>query len=248
MSRPAAFAIGLGLAAMQVVASANAADDMTARRQSLEPYFRDYSPSGTGPFPAILLVSGCSGFAPRLAPQTYTDMAEGWRAKGYVVVFVDYLAARGRNRCPSIAAADLGKDVLVVASYLRTQPRIDPERISAIGWSLGGSGVLAALDQIDPGERSPLHAVVAYYPVCGTLEPWSVKVPVLVLMGANDKMAQPAACEQLFAHLPSGTPVEARVYPDAGHGFNFPESPPYVSYSAVATVAAAHEVHQFLSR
>src|SRR5216684_6872317 len=176
MSRGAGFAIGLCLAAMQVAASAIAADDMTARRQSLEPYFRDYRPNGSGPFPAILLVSGCGSFAPRMAPQIYTDMAEGWRAKGYVVVFVDYLAARGRNRCPSIAAADLGKDVLVVASHLRTQPLIDPERVSAIGWSLGGSGVLAALDQIDPGERSPLHAVVAYYPVCGTLELWSVKV------------------------------------------------------------------------
>src|SRR5439155_5482371 len=134
--------IGLGLATMQVAASAIAADDMTARRQSLEPYFRDYRPTGSGPFPAILLVSGCNGFAPRRAPQSYTDMAEGWRAKGNVVVFVDYLAARGMNRCPSVAPGDLGKDVLAVASYLRTQPLIDPERVSAIGWSLGGSGVL----------------------------------------------------------------------------------------------------------
>ncbi len=248
MSRGAAFAIGLGLAAMQVAASAVAADDTAARRKSLEPYFRDYRPTGAGPFPAILLASGCNGFAPRKAPQIYIDMAEGWRAKGYVVVFVDYLAARGMNRCPSIAAADLGKDVLAVASYLRTQPLIDPERVSAIGWSLGGSGVLAALDQIDSSERSPLHAVVAYYPVCGTLEPWSVKVPVLVLMGANDKMALPTACQQLFARLAPGTRLETRIYPDAGHGFNIPETPPHVSYSAAATAAAAHDVDQFLSR
>ncbi len=248
MSRGAVFAIGLGLAAMQVVGSAIAADDMTARRQSLEPYFRDYRPNGPGPFPAILFVSGCSGFAPMRAPQSYTDMAEGWRAEGYIVVFVDYIAARGRNRCSSITLADLGKDVLAIASYLWTQPFVDRDRISAIGWSFGGGGVLAALDQIDPGEHSPLHAVVAYYPVCGTLEPWSAKVPALVLMGANDKMALPAICQQVFAQLPPGTPLDARVYPDAGHGFNFPESPPYVSYSAVATVAAAHEVEQFLSR
>src|SRR5437660_707507 len=83
--------IGRALAAVQIAASAIAADDMTARRQSLEPYFRDYQPNSAGPFPAILLVSGCGGFAPRAAPQIYTDMAEGWRAKGYVVVFVDYL-------------------------------------------------------------------------------------------------------------------------------------------------------------
>ncbi len=247
MSRGAAFAIGLGLAALHVAASATADDDTTARRQSLEPYFRDYRPNGPGPFPAILLVSGCNGFAPRTAPRIYTDLAEGWRARGYVVVFVDYLAARGMNRCPSIAPADLGKDVLAVASYLQTQPLVDPERVSAIGWSLGGSGVLAALDPIEPGERSPLHAVVAYYPVCGTLEPWRAKVRTLVLMGANDKMALPAICQQLFARLPPDTPLETRVYADAGHGFNLPEPPPS-RYNAAATAAAARDVDQFLSR
>ena len=74
-------------------------------------------------------------------------------------------------------------------------------------------GPVAAIQELDipPGERSPLHAVVAYYPVCGTLEPWSVKVPVLVLMGVNDKMALPAACQQLFARLPPGTPLETWV-------------------------------------
>ncbi len=246
--RSAALAIGLGLALGQVAASAVAADDMTARRQSLEPYFRMYRADGAGPFPALLFVSGCSGFAHGTSAQIYTAMAEGWRAKGYVVVFVDYLAARGMGRCSGITTAEVGKDVLAVASYLRTQPLIDPERISAIGWSLGGGGVLDALAQTDPGESSPLHAVVAYSPGCVTLEPWSTKVPALVLMGANDEMARPAICQQLFTQLPSGTPLETRVYPDAGHVFNFPEPPPYVSYNAAAAVAAAHDVDQFMSR
>jgi dienelactone hydrolase len=248
MSGGAALAIALGLATTLVTAAGMADDDLRARWQSLEPYFRDYRPSGPGPFPAVLLVSGCNGFAPRNAPQIYTDMAEDWRTKGYVVVFVDYLSARGRNRCPSVTPADLGKDVLAVASHLRDQSLIDPERVSAIGWSLGGSGVLAALAQIDPGERIPLHAVVAYYPVCEKLQPWSVAVPALVLMGANDKTARPAACQQLFARLALHTSLETRLYPDAGHGFNIPEPPPVVRYSAAATVAAAHEVDQFLSR
>ena len=143
---------------------------------------------------------------------------------------------------------DIARDVLAVASHLRSQPYIDPDRISAIGWSMGGGAVLAALEQTDPGERSPLHAVVAYYPVCGTLEPWTVQVPALVLMGANDQMARPAICQEVFARLPHGTPLEVRVYPDAVHGFNFPEAPPHVSYSAAATAAAAHEVDLFMSR
>lgn len=243
--RSAVLAVGLSLVLSQIAAAtAAAADDMVGRRQALESYFRTYRPDGSGPFPALLFVSGCFGFAHGTSAQSYTDMAEGWRAKGYVVVFVDYLAARGRDRCSAITTADIGEDVLAVASYLRTQPFVNPVRISAIGWSLGGGGVLDALAQLDPGESSPLHAVVAYSPVCVTLEPWSAKVPALVLMGANDEMARPAICQQLFTQLPPGTPLETRVYPDAGHVFNLSGG----NYNAAATAAAAHDVDQFMSR
>ena len=132
-----------------VAMTAAAADDLAARRKALEPYFRMYRPDGSGPIPAVLFVSGCLGFGPTTAPRSYTSLAEDWKAKGYAVVFVDYLAARGTDRCSGTTTEDVGKDVLAVASYLRTQPFIDPKRISAIGWSLGGGGVLDTLGQMD---------------------------------------------------------------------------------------------------
>lgn len=245
--RSAALAVGLSLVLSQIAAATAVAadDDMVGRRQALEPYFRTYRPDGSGPSPALLFVSGCFGFASRSA-QSYTDMAEGWRAKGYVVIFVDYLAARGMNRCSGYPTTDdVGKDVLAVATYLQGQPFVKASQITAFGWSLGGGGALAALGQIGSGENSPLHAVVAYSPWgCGTLEPWSVKVPALVLMGANDETARPALCQQVFTQLPPGTPVETRVYPDAGHMFNLPG----YGYNAAAAEAAAHDVDQFMSR
>jgi Transposase DDE domain len=121
---------------------AAAADDAAARRQALEPYFRNYRRSGAGPFPAILMVSGCSGFTPSIAPQVYTRAAESWRSKGYVVVFVDYLAARRLANCRgsgAVNAVEIGRDVLAVARYLQGQPYVKASQIAAVGWSLGAA-------------------------------------------------------------------------------------------------------------
>src|SRR5262249_36493218 len=119
-----AMIIGSGLALGQLAALPAAADDAVARRQALEPYFRNYRPSGAGPFPAILMVSGCSGVAPSIAPQAYTRAAERRRSKGYVVVFVDSLSARGLPNCRGsrvVNAVEIGGDVLAVARYLQGQ-------------------------------------------------------------------------------------------------------------------------------
>lgn len=246
MLRVRTAALCLSLLAGAFAATAGAATDKTeARLQALEPYFHTYRPAGPGPFPAVLFVSGCFGFAYGNSAQTYADMAESWRTKGYVVVFVDYLKARGEQKCDGETPVDVAKDVLAVARYLQAQPFIKSSEITAIGWSLGGGAVLDILDEIGPGERSPLHSVIAYTPVCGILEPWDAKVPALVFMGANDQTAPPAACRYVFAHLPAGTPLVARVYPNAGHVFNLPGAP---GYNAAATTAAAREVHQFMKQ
>src|SRR5215467_2387 len=56
-------------------------------------------PPGDGPHLAVLFVSGCSGFAPHEAPDHYPRVAAEFAARGFVVVFVDYLGARGRQVC-----------------------------------------------------------------------------------------------------------------------------------------------------
>jgi dienelactone hydrolase len=54
-------------------------------------------PQGPGPHPALLFVSGCSGFAPEVAPEHFPREAQTFAAQGFAVVFVDYLGARGRR-------------------------------------------------------------------------------------------------------------------------------------------------------
>jgi dienelactone hydrolase len=231
------------MAQPSLAASSRVADDEAARLEALRPHFRDYRPPGSGPFPALLLVSGCSGFSRR--GDAYTGLAEQWRDKGYAVVFVDFLAARGRDRCfGDVAVADIGNDVLAVARDLQRQPSVKRSGIVAVGWSLGGGGVLAALGRLAHGEDSPLQAVIAYYPVCGSIAPWDAGIPALALMGAADKVARPAVCQELFARLPAGVTVETRVYPEAEHGFNFAGR----NYNAAAAAAAAADFDHFISR
>ena len=246
-----------GLALGQLAALPAAADD-TARRQALEPYFRNYRPSGAGPFPAILMVSGCSGFTPSIAPQVYTRAAESWRSKGYVVVFVDYLSARGLPNCRgsgAVNAVEIGRDLLAVARYLQGQPYVKASQISAVGWSLGGGAVLAALGQLTAADNSPLRAVVAYYPYCRDLQPWQAKVPALSLMGAQDEVAPPEVCQRVLHNCRMAPRFRREFIWRRATVLMFPTcllTPGSVSevvgYNAAADAAAAREVEQFISR
>src|SRR5712691_3890387 len=73
--------------------------DLDKLQKRLEPHYRAYRPDGDGPFPAVMMISGCSGFTPSVAPTSYTAVAERLKGEGSLVIFVDYLAARGLGRC-----------------------------------------------------------------------------------------------------------------------------------------------------
>jgi hypothetical protein len=47
--------------------------------------YRIFRPDGSGPHPAIVFASGCSGFAPSPAPKAYERAAETFRTQGFVV-------------------------------------------------------------------------------------------------------------------------------------------------------------------
>jgi dienelactone hydrolase len=175
-----------------------------------------------------------------------------------VVVFVDYLGARGRKVCGGmIRPSDAARDILAAAEYVRAQPLVRPADVSVIGWSMGGGGVLAAISELPAGRAAPFRRAVAYYPVCwGVRTPWPVKVPLLMLLAGRDEVSSTPACQDLVKRLGEGPPIEVRLYPNARHAFDVPDLPPLtrlpngapIGHHPESAAAARVEVERFLAR
>jgi dienelactone hydrolase len=148
--------------------------------------------------------------------------------------------------------AQVGEDVLEAVTWTRDQAAVDPTRISVIGWSYGGGGVLAALRAMPPGPPMLARAVM-YYPDCRGETPWSgAGISALMLMGAIDDVARPALCEAVVKGAPPGA-VRSILYPDARHSFDvrgLPERAEYpfgtIGYNAEAAKASWAMVLDFL--
>ncbi|HTB35509.1 MAG TPA: dienelactone hydrolase family protein [Reyranella sp.] len=112
-----------------------------------------------------------------------------------------------------------------LASYLRTLPDIQADRIGVVGNSHGGNTVLQAAQadrvQSNPTAR-PFQAAVAYYPGCNPNPPWRVAATdVLILIGKDDDWTLAANCEkQVIGKKDFPHPPRIKVYPGAIHGFD----------------------------
>ena len=221
--------------------------------QAADAPYRVFRPDGRGPYPAIIFVSGCDGFAPPMAPTRYERRAERLRAQGYVVAFADYLGRRGLKSCAgSITHEEAARDVVSTAAWLRSQATVDPARITAMGWSYGGRAVLVALARNTTSQLGFSRAIV-YYPDCRALPPWKTTLPVLMLLGGDDDMTPATLCQDAVKSVATPAAVRIVVYPGARHGFDAPDLPAKmkvgfatIGYHPEAAASADKEVEQFL--
>jgi len=222
--------------------------------QTADGGYRTFRPDGPGPHPALVFVSGCSGFMPSVAPRAYERVAEQLRAQGYMVIFADYLGRRGLTSCAGapLTHADAAKDVVAAAAWLTSQPSVDPARITVLGWSYGGGAALVALAEY-PAEQLAFSRVIVYYPDCRTVRPWKIRIPVLMLLAGEDDVAPGKRCQQAVKESTGSEAVKSMVYPGAQHGFDVSELPPKMKYPAgtlgyhpQAAAATWEEIQRFL--
>lgn len=229
-----------------------ASSPAAASVRPVEASFRVFRPDGPGPHPAVVFLSGCSGFSPAFAPKAYERPAERLRDLGFVVVWVDYLGRRNLANCATrgVTQEEAGRDAVAAASWLRSQPYVDPKRITALGWSFGGGSVLAALGS-HGADQLVFTRAIAYYPYCDGVRPWSNRIPVLVLRGGADDVAPQRLCEPALV----GSRADLKIvdYPGAQHAFDIPDLPPKMTYPfgtvghhPQAAAAAWDEVQRFL--
>jgi dienelactone hydrolase len=215
-------------------------------------------PAGDGPFPTLVILHGCGG----LSPITGQIRAERYVAWGYVVLQFDSFAARGiesglGKTCLNIPAVDRPLDAIGALDFLAQLPFVDPGRIAVVGFSLGGTAALAAIDANDAAILSAnrFTAAVLYYPSTCPMQHHDLVAPVLVLMGDRDDWVSLRDCRaELAARRSQQDLVRLIVYHGASHDFDIvgiKDHPMeyggrHLEYSEPADLAAQSEMRSFL--
>jgi len=168
-----------------------------------------YYPTDTsqGTWGAVAIVPG---YTARFADE------EAWMGPrlasfGFVVIGVetnsttDWDTARGTQLLAAL-------DYLTQKSSVRD--RVDPGRLSVIGHSMGGGGVVHAATQ-----RPSLKAAIGLAPYAPSGNLGNVRVPMFIQGGLNDTVVTPSYLDGLYPTLPAGTPGAYVQYSGADHLF-----------------------------
>lgn len=183
-----------------------------------------YTPAGTGPFPALIVIHEWWGLNDWVKEQ-----AQKLSEQGYVTLAVDLY--RGKVATTPEEAHEImrgvpqdraKRDLHAAFEFLASQPNVKKDRIGAIGWCMGGGYAL------DVALQEPtLAADVISYGHLAT-DPESMKKihsPILGLFGAQDKGIPPTDVRNFGEQLDKlGKKIEIKIYDDAGHAFENPNN------------------------
>ena len=199
-----------------------------------------FQPVGV-PKGAVIALHGCGGlYATRgtrrgLLNARHQAMADLLVAQGYSVVFPDSLTPRGElELCTQkigtrkIDQTERRADALGALIWVASQSWAQPPRVALLGWSHGGSAVLAATDSTRADVRGANvsgvsvrpAAAVAFYPGCSAAlkSRYQPTAPLVLMLGEKDDWTPPGPCIELG----QAVGAEVNVYADSYHDFDNP--------------------------
>ena len=189
---------------------------------------------GAAKAPAVVLLHGCGGVYNKSGElnQRSIDYARLLNEHGLHALVLDSLTPRGeRELCTqrigqrNVTQANRRLDALAAVNWLAQRERVDAQRIGLLGWSNGGSTVLATINTVGrsataQAARRPAFAV-AFYPACEAVlkRGFSTQVPLLMLVGEADDWTPAAPCHALV-RAGVGRAAQIEGYAGAYHGFD----------------------------
>jgi dienelactone hydrolase len=192
-------------------------------------------PAGSGPFPAVVYVSGCGGIDNPADRSQQKLVIDHFLAKGIATLVLDPFTPRNE---PEGVCANLdekragqyfnrgGNDVLAALNVLKAMPDIDAKHIFLQGYSFGAISSLVAIERKNSANRPNVAGLIAYYPYCyDGVDP---SVPVLVMIGEKDDWTPAAKCQAVMGR----TDFNVVVYPGDTHAFtmNFGKAIDYLGH------------------
>jgi carboxymethylenebutenolidase len=192
------------------------------------------------PGPGVLVVHDHYGALPHIRELCDALAAAGFTALG-PDLYGGRLAADPAEAEHLLAGLDVTRSrgmLTAAARQMRAHPSVRPERIGAIGFSMGGWLALSV------AITGVLDAVVAYYAALGPDERAYIPCPVLLHFADVDRWDPPEMPDSFVAELQAaGGLVETRAWPRTRHGFANADTR---AYSPEQAAAAWAETVEFL--
>ncbi len=192
-----------------------------------------FAAASSAPARTVVLLHGCSGVHERSGAlaRRFTDYAVLFNGLGVHALVVDSLTPRyeselctqriGKRR---VTQANRRLDALGAIAYVAGRSDVDAARIGLVGWSNGGSTVLAATNlrhrDVAAATVKPAFAV-AFYPGCAAdlKRGYEPVAPLLMLVGEADDWTPAAPCRALARAAAEPQP-SLESYAGAYHGFD----------------------------
>ena len=179
------------------------------------------------------------------------QQAEELASQGYETLAVDLYrgkVAKNRDEAHELMSGlpqdRAMRDLRGAVAYLKSQPSVNPNKIGAIGWCMGG-GYAA---QLAVDEPTLVADVVNYGQLPDSAaDAKSIKAKMLGNFGGKDQGIPAASVQQFEGQMKAnGNPVDFKIYPDAGHGFQNPVN--QNGYNPQATADAKKRIADFFAK
>lgn len=249
-------------------------DTPAERLAELQPAWQLMTPTTPGPWPAMILMSGCDGVH---------DNMQRWASEavkqGRAALIVDSHGPRKLDQLQSWRAVCAGQimtgaeragDIAVAMTALAAMPNIQADNIAILGASHGGWTTMEFLELLQgtapppgltewPSSPETLAArigpIVLLYPYCGIMNGagdghWPSQARGLMILGERDRIVDSDKCRLMADRLrANGVSLEVVTLKGADHGFDQSERSALSSleFDPDLTATATTLIQQFLA-